>query len=517
MFYARLYRSLMTLMLPVRRPSEAAARQSTASEGRRTCFAKVPLPTASDMTITGAIMVTFFVAGCAGPGWFAHGEYGLPRQHRAVEKDAESPTALTEARGNAAPTPSNPEPSLSQVLDDLERIKQQNPSDFKVIQSAIEDESTKFPPAFQQLYKDQMMGLALSQLAHTQPAITEQPTLPAAQPHHLPDMREPVVQPMPLSPPLAFPTSSTVTPAAVAPANYSIDAAASSVSATAHSIPVTTTVSDMPMQLPAQVAATELQPVAVATTSTGSSAVTEASPEVVIEPGQWSREIEQALTSLSADLARPNLDRDERARLEIMRRLLYVVTNQRDEAVSSIEQLDEDEREYWKHQIHGLLVSIDADGKHPTTRRAALALRNLRTATDHLANVSTLDVRNLTFCQEVLSYGEYRVFDSYSFRAKDEVVMYVEIDNFAAHPRGDSFETELHSSYEIVDGAGKRVANVVLPVDKQVSNNRRRDYFIAYLITMPSQIASGSYRLQLTVEDVIGKKSNHAAIDFRIQ
>jgi hypothetical protein len=200
-----------------------------------------------------------------------------------------------------------------------------------------------------------------------------------------------------------------------------------------------------------------------------------------------------------------------------MRRLLYVVTNRRDEAVSPIDQLDEDEQEYWKHQLHGLLVSTDADGKHPTTRRAALALRHLRTATDHLANVSTLDVGNLTFCKEVLSYGDYRVFDSYSFRAKAEVVMYVEIDNFAAHPRGDSFETELHSSYEIVDDAGRRVANVVLPVDKQVSNNRRRDYFIAYLITMPSQIAPGSYRLQLTVEDVIGKKSNHAAIDFRIQ
>jgi hypothetical protein len=263
--------------------------------------------------------------------------------------------------------------------------------------------------------------------------------------------------------------------------------------------------------------AAAVQPLATTQAASETAAATQAVAAEAIEPGQWNREIERALTSLSADLARPNLDRDEKARLEIMRRLLYVATNQRDEAVSPIEQLDEDEREYWKHQLHGLLVSIDADGKHPTTRRAALALRNLRTATDHLANVSTLDVRNLTFCKEVLSYGEYRVFDSYSFRAKDEAVLYVEVDNFAAHPRGDSFETELHGSYEITDDAGRRVANVVLPVDKQVCNNRRRDYFIAYLITMPSQIAAGSYRLRLTVEDIIGKKSNFATVDFRIQ
>ena len=290
------------------------------------------------------------------------------------------------------------------------------------------------------------------------------------------------------------------------PTSFSIDAAPAPLRSNAAAAPtgvVTTHVNDTQPSPPAPESSERVTTTAVVEEET--------------KPGQWNREIEQALTSLAADLARPNLDRHERARLEILRRLLYVVTNQRDEAVSPIDQLDEDEREYWKHQIHGLLVSIDADGKHPTTRRAALALRNLRTAVDHLANLSTLDVRSLTFCKEVLSYGEYRVFDSYSFRAKGEVVLYVEIDNFAAHPRSDSFETELHSSYEIVDDAGRRVANVVLPIDKQVSNNRRRDYFIAYLITMPSQITPGSYRLQLTVEDVIGKKSNHAAIDFRIR
>ena len=278
--------------------------------------------------------------------------------------------------------------------------------------------------------------------------------------------------------------------------------------------PVSTNISDeqpdeaesAPESSPATVPSRDVETVAVA-----------AKEEEKIEPGQWNREIEEALASLAADLKRPNLDRNEKARLEVLRRLMYVATNQREAAVSPIEQLDEDEREYWKHQIHGLLVSIDADGKHPTTRRAALALRDLRTASDHLANVSTLDVKNVTFCTEVLSYGEYRVFDSYTFRAQDEVVLYVEIDNFAVHPRGDSFETELHASYEIVDDAGRRVANVVLPVDKQVSNNRRRDYFIPHLMKMPAQIDSGAYRLRLTVEDVIGKKSNHATIDFRIK
>ena len=43
-------------------------------------------------------------------------------------------------------TTSDDERSLTQVLHDLERIKEQNPSDFAVIQSAVEDTSRLFPP-----------------------------------------------------------------------------------------------------------------------------------------------------------------------------------------------------------------------------------------------------------------------------------------------------------------------------------------------------------------------------------
>ena len=470
-------------------------------------------------------MAALLVSGCAGPGWLNYGETAMPRQSRALKQEDEAPAALSATSGKVTTATDGTEPSLAQVLDDLERIKLQNPSDFKVIQSAIEDVSPLFPPQYQQIYKDQMLGVALRQQEQSPPMFPDQSGPTAAQHNLLPAPGNSFVPSSPLTSPAAQIPPPSSLPSTAAPAAYSTNAAAApwhSTSAVLPAAAVTAHVDDAPAQLPAQfptqVAATAIQQVPVATAPAEIAPATEtAATEVVLEPGQWIREIERALASLNADLARPNLNREERARLEIMRRLLYVVTNRRDEAVSPIDQLDEDEREYWKHQLHGLLVSMDADGKHPTTRRAALALRHLRTATDHLANVSTLDVRNLTFCKEVLSYGEFRVFDSYSFRAKDELVMYVEIDNFAAHPRGDSFETELHSSYEIVDDAGRRVANVVLPVDKQVSNNRRRDYFIAYLITMPSQIAPGSYRLNLTVEDVIGKKSNHAAVDFRIQ
>lgn len=457
--------------------------------------------------------VTCLVAGCAGPTWFARVDLLQTNPARTAQESSPQDAKTTKANATDLAPPAD-ERSLSQLLDDLERIKQRNPSDYAVIQSAIEDTSNLFPAEYQQVYRDQVRGIA--ELQHNQtplePADSKVPmhaTHPqtqtavqpvahaAAHPSPAPSRQSPIELALATEPPMA---SSGQSIAPIVQPSRQAPIAVANVSQTPAANTVQVTPNDQAVQIDGATAKVE-----------------EPANAQSIDVVDWSHRVEQALTGLNAKLAKDNLDRDERARLEILRRLLFVATNQRDEAVSPIEQLDEDEREYWKHQMHGLLVSLDTDGKHPTTRRAAIALRELRDATNYLANLSTLDVNNLRFCNEVLSYGEYRAFDSYSFRAKDEVVLYVEIDNFAAHARGDDFETELHGSYEIVDSAGRRVANVVLPVDKQLSANRRRDYFIAYLITLPSQIAPGSYRLQLTIEDVIGKKSNYAAIDFRIQ
>jgi len=91
--------------------------------------------------------------------------------------------------------------------------------------------------------------------------------------------------------------------------------------------------------------------------------------------GQWEAHLQSALETLQQELARVPRDSAEAARLNACLRLLCVIANRRDQAVSPIEGLGEDEREFWKHQLFGLLVSLDADGQHTTSRRAALALR----------------------------------------------------------------------------------------------------------------------------------------------
>lgn len=240
-------------------------------------------------------------------------------------------------------------------------------------------------------------------------------------------------------------------------------------------------------------------------------------PAADLKAGQWESEVQQAIDTLEQELGRFKHDEVEAARLNAMLRLLYVVANRRDQAVKPIEGMTEDEREFWKQQLYGLTVSLDAEGRHAQSRRAALALRYFDTAEDHLSNLSTLDVHGLAFCTKVESFGRYEEFKSSDFKSGQEVLLYVEVSHFGAETRGDQFETELQGEYEIFDKQGVRLANVVLPLDKQLCNNRRRDYFIAYRLFIPKDVPSGSYTLRLTVEDVKGKKSSQSSIEFKVR
>jgi hypothetical protein len=237
-----------------------------------------------------------------------------------------------------------------------------------------------------------------------------------------------------------------------------------------------------------------------------------------VELGEWQETVAAATVQLEHDLARPGVDPQTASRWNAYLRLLHVVANRQQDAVEPIDALDDpDVRDFWKHQAYSLLVALDADERHAPSRRAALALRDLRTAADHLANMSTLDVRNVAFCKQVNSFGDFVEFKPYSFRPGAEVILYVEIENFAVEQRGREFDTELQGEYTILGAQRERIANVVLPLDKQSCKNRRRDYFIAYRMFIPNDIRAGEYTLVLTVEDIKGKKSNQATVGFQIR
>ena len=207
----------------------------------------------------------------------------------------------------------------------------------------------------------------------------------------------------------------------------------------------------------------------------------------------------------------------DRSRRIITARHLMVLAGNPDRAVEKFEGMTDKEQEYLRHQLLGLWTMVDPDGHPVQSRRFSSALPQLREATKYLAAATdTLEVRSLAFCTEILAYGQIKPFTNNRFQAGQQVILYCEVENFIARKIDAGFQTHLQGSYDILDADNQKVASQLLPADQQTSSNYLRDYFIAYQMHLPQQLPAGNYRLQLTMEDVEGKKYGQTSIPFEI-
>ncbi len=249
-------------------------------------------------------------------------------------------------------------------------------------------------------------------------------------------------------------------------------------------------------------------------TLTGSESTASASEQV--EALAWDKHLSEAIEGLEAELENDELEEADAARLAAQLRLLYLVAERKDDALREIEALEAHQQDYWRSQLHSLSISLATDGTPVKGRRAALALRPLREAVDHLATGATLDVKNVALCKSVAMWGNYTEFDEYTFKPNQEVLLYFEVENFASESTSKGYATEFVSSYEIFDETGRRVAEQQFPTAQETCQNRRRDYFIRYHLHMPKMLTSGDYTLQLTVEDQKGHKFGQGSVKFKV-
>lgn len=220
----------------------------------------------------------------------------------------------------------------------------------------------------------------------------------------------------------------------------------------------------------------------------------------------------------------PKADGSKLARMEQELRLLYAAAQRIDDAAMSVESLPPGEREAFKQVSFGLATWLDQEEERRPPLRNARIIRALHDASRELSAESKLDVRKIVLCERVEQFGMYTEFPRNEFRPKQEVILYVEVDNFAVQEKGaNNFETELEGSYVIYDATGALIAERKLPLERAVCRNYRRDYFLAYRIYVPDNIASGRYRLELTMEDLKagkefkGSKLGEGTVEFTVR
>ena len=232
--------------------------------------------------------------------------------------------------------------------------------------------------------------------------------------------------------------------------------------------------------------------------------------------GDWGAPLAAAIAALESQTREPARDDESTARHAHLR-MLYLAAGRRDDALRPIPGLPPAQQDYWSKQLFALSAYLDAENIADPSRRAAEAASHLSQAAASLGQLGPLVVKNLNFCTEVVSYGVFKRFEHNEFKPGQQVLLYAEVENFKSEESAEGFHTALQSSYQILDSQGRRVAHDDFALTEEHCQNRRRDYFIRYFLTLPAMIYEGRYTLELTIEDTLGRKIGQSTIEFSVQ
>ncbi len=227
----------------------------------------------------------------------------------------------------------------------------------------------------------------------------------------------------------------------------------------------------------------------------------------------WHDQLAATIRALESQTAADGkrLSVDDQARL----RLLYAAAGRREEA-SAVPSGTDSEQQFWNQELQGLFVVLEDAAATDPPRHTGEAAEHLRAAAAQLGQFAPLAVKHLAFCTEVNSFGVYKPFPLYEFKPGQEVLLYAEIENFTSAATDEGYHTALHSSYQILNARGDRVAELDFAITEESCRNQRNDFFVRYFLTIPKNLPPGDYTLQLTVEDTQGHKAGQANIPLSI-
>jgi len=229
----------------------------------------------------------------------------------------------------------------------------------------------------------------------------------------------------------------------------------------------------------------------------------------------WDEHLRRAIGALSDEVPDSSRSGDE-LRRHVRLRLLQLVEGDPEQALKAIAGIPPTQQEFWSAQLYALSTLLDEGFSADVRDRAAEARKHLISAAAELSELSVLELRNMAFCSEVNSYGVHTRFEQYEFTPGQQLLLYVEVDNFRSEQSEQGYKTTLRSSYAIHDARGNRVAEHDFSSTEDVCQNRRRDFFMRYLVELPERIYPGRHTLTLTIEDVRSQEFAEAKLEFEV-
>lgn len=159
------------------------------------------------------------------------------------------------------------------------------------------------------------------------------------------------------------------------------------------------------------------------------------------------------------------------------------------------------------------LKSSDPSDDQPEKRGS-----RIREAVRMLEDLAPLEVTELKACRKVKGFGDYERFGSDEFRPGQSLILYCELAGLQYESHEGGFRSRLASHLELVpEQGGEPVWSQTLGTAEDVCRNRRRDYYVNYVFSLPRDLPVGSYVLRLTQSDLIAGRSGSRSIPISLR
>lgn len=239
--------------------------------------------------------------------------------------------------------------------------------------------------------------------------------------------------------------------------------------------------------------------------------------ETLVDAEQRKAELVSELVVVLTDLARTSDDPGRAvatlAGMESMS--VEILEGLRDEGVLSDSELST------LRAVREMFDGVVSSGEIASPEQVGDLLTRLK---DDLDRASGIRVSRALLCTRVDGFGRYEPFASNEFIAgrAQEVIVYVEVDRFAQRELTGNdgqarFEVEMSQRLELYHVADDlNTWNRAAEIDRSISRNRVRDYYLINKITLPANLGVGRYHLKVVMRDLVGERVGEAIIPIRM-
>ena len=205
---------------------------------------------------------------------------------------------------------------------------------------------------------------------------------------------------------------------------------------------------------------------------------------------------------------------------QVYLRMLYQMADQPERTFEPIHGIDPADQEFWQQTLWAISNYFDTAAMPDSVDRATQTVAQLRTAIERLQETAKLELRNVSFCHKINSFGSYESFPRNEFSPGQPVLVYAEVNNFKSEPASNGqFRTILRSAIEIYRAGsdGELLERIPFQPTEDLCHNHRRDYFHSYEFTIPQRTGMGPHVMKLTVEDQLSQKIATYSLNFTVK